>query len=152
MILRYIDLLQVICKNAIDIEGESAHQEIDEGFKSDRAVVLYQLVVNISHVFILIVQWFDEQRSYAVYDALTEYTRPWLARAALVSVKLNVLVSSRSKYRNVLSNCSSCAGVRLVMFRETICPAFSQVGCAERDADLIVNKRYLLRKALRHKS
>lgn len=107
LILRYIDLSRVVRKNAIHIGGESAHQEIDEGFKSDRAVVLYQLVVNISHVFILIVRRIYKQRSYAVYDILTEYTRPWLARAALVSVKLNVLVSSRSKYRKVLSNCSS---------------------------------------------
>ena len=51
---------------------------------------------------------------------LTEYTIPKLASAAIISDWLSVLLSSRSKYRNVLSNCSSCAGVRFVMLRETI--------------------------------
>ena len=46
---------------------------------------------------------------------------PRLARAALNSDRMRVLVSSRSKYRNVLSNCSSWAGVMLVMFLDTIC-------------------------------
>ena len=45
---------------------------------------------------------------------------PRLARAAVISDWLSVFDSSLSKYRNVLSNCSSCAGVRFVIFRDTI--------------------------------
>lgn len=45
---------------------------------------------------------------------------PRLASAAIISARFRVFDSSLSKYRNVLSNCSSCAGVRFVMFRETI--------------------------------
>ena len=51
---------------------------------------------------------------------------PRLASAAAISGWLSVFVSSRSKYRNVLSNCSSCAGVRFVMLRDTICPSVCQ--------------------------
>ena len=47
---------------------------------------------------------------------------PRLAKAADISNWLSVLVSSLSKYRNVVSNCSNCAGVRLVILRDTICP------------------------------
>lgn len=46
---------------------------------------------------------------------------PKLANAAVISESSSVFDSSRSKYRNVLSNCSSCAGVRFVMFLDTIC-------------------------------
>ena len=45
---------------------------------------------------------------------------PRLASAAAISEMFSVFDSSLSKYRNVLSNCSSCAGVRFVMFRDTI--------------------------------
>ena len=51
---------------------------------------------------------------------LTEYTIPRLAKAADISDWLSVFDSSLSKYLNVLSNCSSCAGVKFVMFLDTI--------------------------------
>ena len=51
----------------------------------------------------------------------TEYTIPKLASAAASSEGASVLVSSLSKYLKVDSNCSNCAGVRFVIFLDTIC-------------------------------
>ena len=77
---------------------------------------------------------------------------PRLARAAVISASSSVLDSSLSKYRKVVSNCSSCAGVKFVILRDTICAT-----CCKREkteverkpmADLIVNEGELLRDAL----
>lgn len=75
---------------------------------------------------------------------------PRLARAALNSDRMRVLVSSRSKYRNVLSNCSSCAGVMLVMFLDTIChtSVCEEQQTARRNTRLIVDERDLLSDGL----
>jgi len=69
---------------------------------------------------------------------------PRLAKAADISNWLSVLVSSLSKYRNVLSNCSSCAGVRLVILRDTIWTAGS--GKVEKGATSI--QTWLSRNAI----
>ena len=71
---------------------------------------------------------------------------PRLAKAADISNWLSVLVSSLSKYRNVLSNCSSCAGVRLVMLRDTICrPGSGKAdGGNKKCSNLIIEERNLL--------
>ena len=70
---------------------------------------------------------------------------PRLARAADISNWLRVLVSSLSKYRNVLSNRSNCAGVRLVIFRDTICMSGRRADERDRETqNLIIEERNLL--------
>ena len=99
----------------------SIYQEINERLEGDCAVVLHKLVVYQVHVLILRRSEPSVVQGIAREGRLTEYTIPRLARAADISDWLSVFDSSLSKYRNVLSNCSSCAGVRLVMLRDTIC-------------------------------
>ena len=79
---------------------------------------------------------------------LTGYTIPRLASAADISNWLSVLVLSLSKYRNVVSNCSSCAGVRLVIFRDTICMPCQSSQREENNAHLVIKERNFLRYIL----
>ena len=84
------------------------------------------------------------------WTELTGYTIPRLAKAADISNWLRVFVSSLSKYRNVLSNCSSCAGVRLVMFLDTICmqcQTAPEKG-REKNSNLVIEECNLLQDVL----
>ena len=96
----------LISKTALCERGIITYKKVYEGFEGNCAVVLHQLVIYDIQVFVLRVAVAARVRM----DDLklhTAYTIPRLAKAAAISVWFNVFDSSLSKYRKVLSNCSS---------------------------------------------